>query len=172
MKVIKKIDFNKRMKKNPDNNFIIQKEVDEEILNNLTSWNDLNWEKASPLTRYEGEAPPIILDNIIEEEKISINASAAVGRAPSGDMKVLTCYLDKASGKWIKGRRVSHPYISVNVTKINPHRNNKRESDTTKLCLMADSGAMCTLLNFETVRSMGINLEKLEASTVCITGVN
>ena len=131
MKAIKKINFNERMKKNPDNNFRIQKEVDEEILKNLTSGKDLNWEKASHLTRYEGEAPPIILDNIIEEEKISINASAAVRRAPSSDMKVLTCYLDKASGKWVEARRASHPFISVNITKINPHRNNKRESDTT-----------------------------------------
>ena len=37
---------------------------------------------------------------------------------------------------------------------------------------MADSGVMCTLLNFETVKSMGIDPEKLEASTVCITRVN
>ena len=37
---------------------------------------------------------------------------------------------------------------------------------------MADSGAMCSLLNFETVKSMGLNPEYLELSNVSITGVN
>ena len=37
---------------------------------------------------------------------------------------------------------------------------------------MADSGAMCSLLNFETVKSMGLNPEDLELSNVSITGVN
>ena len=37
---------------------------------------------------------------------------------------------------------------------------------------MADSGAMCTLLNHETVRQMGIDPETLETSSVSITGVN
>ena len=36
---------------------------------------------------------------------------------------------------------------------------------------MADSGAMCTLLNFETVKSMGIVPESLETSRVSITRV-
>ena len=58
------------------------------------------------------------------------------------------------------------------MTKIDPSRNNKKESETTKLCLMANSAAMCTLLNFETVREMGIIPENLETSRVSITGVN
>ena len=37
---------------------------------------------------------------------------------------------------------------------------------------MADSGAMCSLLNFETVKSMGLDPEKLDVSSVSITGVN
>ena len=37
---------------------------------------------------------------------------------------------------------------------------------------MADSGAMCGLLNHETVRAMGINPEDLELSNVSISGVN
>ena len=37
---------------------------------------------------------------------------------------------------------------------------------------MADSGAMCSLLNHETVRQMGIDPESLELSAVSITGVN
>ena len=37
---------------------------------------------------------------------------------------------------------------------------------------MADSEAMCSLLNFKTMRDMGINPEKLETSNVSITGVN
>ena len=133
---------------------------------------NLDLDKALPLARYAGEAPPIILDNIIEEENIRINASAVLHKGPSNDMRVLTCYLDRSSGKWVEASRASHPFISINVTKINPHQNNKKESDTKKLCLMADSGAMCTLLNFETVKSMGIVPESLETSQVSITSVN
>ena len=101
-----------------------------------------------------------------------MNTSAVARSAPSNDLKVITCYLDKASGKWIEARRSSHPFISVNVTKINPQGNNRKEGGTTKLCLMADSGAMCTLLNYDTVKKMGIDPKKLEASSVSITGVN
>ena len=36
----------------------------------------------------------------------------------------------------------------------------------------AESGAMCSLLNFEAVRAMGLDPEKLEKSHVSITGVN
>ena len=56
--------------------------------------------------------------------------------------------------------------------KIDPRNDNKKVSDTTTHCLMADSGSMCSLLNFKTVRAMGINPEKLETSNVTITGVN
>ena len=37
---------------------------------------------------------------------------------------------------------------------------------------MADSGAMCSLLNYETVEKMGIDPESLDISAVSITGVN
>ena len=37
---------------------------------------------------------------------------------------------------------------------------------------MADSGAMCSLLNHETVKQMGIDPETLQTSSVSITGVN
>ena len=37
---------------------------------------------------------------------------------------------------------------------------------------MADSGAMCSLLNHETVEKMGIDPESLDKSSVSITGVN
>ena len=37
---------------------------------------------------------------------------------------------------------------------------------------MAESGAMCSLLNFEAVRAMGLDPEKLEKSHVSISGVN
>ena len=37
---------------------------------------------------------------------------------------------------------------------------------------MADSGAQCSLLNFKTVRAMGIDPENLPTSSVSITGVN
>ena len=60
---------------NPDNKFSIQKDLDDETIKYLTDGDELNWGKASPLTRYEGEAPPIILDNIIESNSLSINAA-------------------------------------------------------------------------------------------------
>ena len=37
---------------------------------------------------------------------------------------------------------------------------------------MADSGAMCSLLNYESVRAMGLEPDMLEKSNVSITGVN
>merc|ERR1712015_386055 len=40
------------------------------------------------------------------------------------------------------------------------------------LAMMADSGAMCSLLNYETVKQMGLDPEKLEKSAVSITGVD
>ena len=71
----------------------------------------------------------------------------------------------------MESRRASHPYIKVNMIMINPHRNNQAESETKQLCVMADSGAMCTLLTFDTCRQMGIVPESLPTSTACITGV-
>ena len=117
------------MKKNSENNYTNEKEVNDEILNNIIEENNkkLNWDKVLPLARYAGEAPPIILDNVIDEENIKINASAVLHKGPSNHMRVLTCYLDKTSGRWIEARRASHPFISVNVTKINPHQNNKKK---------------------------------------------
>ena len=65
---IKKKDFSKRME---ETNFSIQKHLDTETLEKFASAENLDWETASPLTRYESEAPPIILDNIIEDDKIN-----------------------------------------------------------------------------------------------------
>ena len=62
------------MKKNPKNDYKIdENKENDKILKNLIKENtrDLDWEKALPLSRYAGEAPPIILDNIIEEENIN-----------------------------------------------------------------------------------------------------
>ena len=62
--------------------------------------------------------------------------------------------------------------MSVHVTKIKPDKNNELEGYSANLQLMADSGAMCSLLNFESVRAMSINPEKLKKSNNSITGVN
>ena len=58
------------------------------------------------------------------------------------------------------------------MTKINLRKGNVCEDQSTNLCLMADSGAMCSLLNHETVKAMGINPDDLEISNVSITWVN
>ena len=88
------------------------------------------------------------------------------------DFSVLTSVFDQKAGKWRESSRVTHPFISVEVTKIDPYNRNKSSSPTTTQCLMADSGAQCSLLNFKTVRKMQIDPEKLEKSDVSITGVN
>ena len=168
MKLVKKIEFTDRMEKNPYNNFTLQKQLDNGAMEDLIDGDKLNWGKASPITWYETEAPPIILDNIVESNNLSINAATMRIKGPSSDLRILTCHLDKTTGKWVESRRASHPFISVNMTKINPYRGNRSEGETKQLCVMADSGAMCTLLTFDTIRSMGIDPEKLETSTVSI----
>ena len=160
---IKKKDFSKRME---DTNFSIQKQLDTETLEKFTSAENLDWETASPLTRYESEAPPIILDNIIEDDKINVNIAAM-----RSDMRILTCHLDKATGKWIEAKRASHPFVKLNMTKVNPYRNNRSEGDTKQICIMADSGSMCTLLTYDTCKAMGVEPESLDLASVSITGV-
>ena len=90
----------------------------------------------------------------------------------NNDLSVLTSHYDPSTNKWLESRRASHPFISVRMTKINPRKRNMCEDFSANLCLMADSGAMCSLLNFKTVKSMGLNPEDLEISNVSITGVN
>ena len=134
IKEIKKVDFTNRMKKNPVNNFILQTQLDNKIMEDLTEGQELNWEKASPLIRYETEAPPIILDNIVESNNANINAATMrVKDSPTGDMRILTCHLDKATGKCVESRRASHPFVKINMTKINPHRGNRSEGETNQL---------------------------------------
>ena len=90
----------------------------------------------------------------------------------SPNLSVLTSYWDKESERWLEGERASHPFIAVKLTKIDPAKNNSPVSKCTSLCLMADSGAMCNLLNHETVKAMGIDHESLDIARVNITGVN
>ena len=63
-------------------------------------------------------------------------------------------------------------FVAVNLTKLNPFKNNAFEKYSADLHLMGDSGAMCCLLNFEAVKKMGINPEGLETANVNITGIN
>ena len=91
----------------------------------------LNWSKSLPLTRYEGEAPPIFMDNI--DEVMDINTIGVKTRnLPSQtDLSVLTLHFDPSSGKWLEFKRASHPFISVQMIKIDPRKNNKKDSETT-----------------------------------------
>ena len=171
MEKMKHSNFKDRMKENPENSFTSKKVIDDKIMEELIKESELNWSKAAKYTRYESKAPPIIMDNVVESVKLSTNAATMHVTSPSQDMRILTCHLDKATGKWVESRRSSHPYIKVNMTKINPHKYNQAESETKQLCVMANSGAMCTLLTFDTCRQMGIDPESLPTSTACITGV-
>ena len=145
----------------------------------LENSDSINWEKALPMTKYEGKAPPIILDNIeevildnIEEVGELEVCNSEIQLRDHPNLSVLTSYWDEKSEKWLEAERASHPFIAVKLTKINPKKNNSPDSDCSTLCLMADSGAMCNLLNHETVRSMGIDPESLDIAAVNITGVN
>ena len=130
---------------------------------------ELDWNKLAPLMRHEGKAHPIIMDNINEvimddmTEVINANVIGVKARdLPSAsDLSVLTSYFDHNSKKWLEAKRASHPFISVKMTKINPRKNNKEDSSTTTQCVMAASGAMCSLLNFKMVEDMGLIPEEL-----------
>ena len=97
---IKNNDLKSRMEKNPDNNFKSERVISEELMEELTRETELKWSKAAELTRYRSDAPPIITDNIVESENISTNAAAIRANSLSHNMRVLTCHLDKATGKW------------------------------------------------------------------------
>ena len=135
----------------------------------------LNWAKAQDLIRYPEYPESINLDRIDKVHPAEVNANpigVSIRDSPSDHYSVLTSYLDTKTGKWYESKKASHPFLSVHVTKINPDKNNELEGFSANLQLMADSGAMCSLLNYETVRAMGINPEKLKKSDVSITGVN
>ena len=97
------------MKVNPENKITSQKILDEKTMEELVKEAELNWVEAAKYTRYESEAPPIIMDNIVESDNISTNAATMRVTGPSNDMRVLTCHLDKTTGKWVESRRASHP---------------------------------------------------------------
>ena len=160
---LKENEFKTRLENNPGNSFNSEKILDKTTIEGLVKESELDWSKAAEFTRYTSEAPPIILDNVLQSETIRTNSVKS-------SVRVQTCYMDKATGRWIEVRRASHPYIKVNMSKINP-RTNKAETETKQLCVMADSGAMCTLLTFDTCRQLGVIPENLPSSTTTITGV-
>ena len=173
----KSTDLIQREDMNPENEININEtEANNKILDDMIKENSesLDWEKALPMTRCPNKAPPIILDNIDEVTDLNVcNNEIKIRDIPSTkNLSVLTSHYDNSTGKWLESRRASHPFISVKMTQINPAKNNTDTSLTTTLCLMADSGAMCSLLNHETVKKMGIDPESLEKSAVSITGVN
>ena len=125
--------------------------------------------------RYTSALPAINLDNIDEITPLEANVCPTdvdVRDSLSNHYSVLTAYYDKETKKWYEAKRASHSFISVNMTKIDPSRRNKCEDYSANLHLMADLGAMCSLLNYDAVRAMGINPEELELLNVSITGVN
>ena len=150
---------------NPDNVFPINdkatdndtfKEIIEEIQEP-----ELNWNKIAPLIRHEDDGSPIIMDNVNEIVVDEVNTNV-LGVLPqngpsTSNLSVLTSYFDHNAQQWLKTKRATHPFISVEMTKINPRNNNRSDSKTTTQCVMTDSGAMCSLLNFKMVEDMGLN---------------
>ena len=85
-----------------------------ELLDLLINENSetINWSKALPMTRYEEEAPLIILDNIEEVEEVNAcNADIQLRDYPN--LSVLTSYWDDEAGKWLEFQRASHLFIAV-----------------------------------------------------------
>ena len=168
--------FLEREDKNPENEIKI-KDTNPDLLEELIEKSSeiLDWSKAAKLTRYTEKAPSILISNMTEVDPPKIEAcplEIEIRDSPSNRLNVMTSYLDLASGKWHESTRASHPFLAVEITKINPKRRNEVENFSARLQLMADSGAMCSLLNYESVRAMGLDPEKLEKSNVSITGVN
>ena len=168
---VKTREFEERI--NPDNAFTISDKAENndalaEIINE-SQQPELDWNKVAPLMRHENEEHPIIMDNV--NEVVMDNANANALGIKASNLSVWTSYFDHSSKKWLESKRASHPFISVKMTKIDPKKNNKDDSSTTTQCVMADSGAMCSLLNFKMVEDMGIVPEDLETSNVSITGV-
>ena len=63
------MDLQEREKENPNNVIEVSDTVaNNELLESMINENSesINWEKALPMTKYEGKAPPIIIDNIEE----------------------------------------------------------------------------------------------------------
>ena len=83
---MKLFDLKKRIEENPNNKFTSKKIINKELLEELAKDTELNWSKAANLTRYESSAPPIITDNIIESDAISVNAAKIWANSQSHNM--------------------------------------------------------------------------------------
>ena len=53
---------------------------------------------------------------------------------------------------WVRSSSIAW---SLTVTKIDPERRNKLEKYSAKLHMIADSGAMCSVLNYEAAKLIG-----------------
>ena len=91
--------------------------------------------------RHPNAPPAINLDNIDEITPLEANIcpiDVDVRDTLSNHYYVLTAYWNKETGKWHEVKRENHPFISVNMTKINPNKRNKCEDHSPNLCHMAD----------------------------------
>ena len=143
----------------PENSIKLEaSEINDEVLDSLIKDKSetIDWGKACHVTRHTSTSPPINLENINDVEPSEINicpSDVTICDKPSNRLSVLTSYYDHKTDKWYEANRASHPFISVDVTKINPMKRNKCEDYTANLHIMADSGAMCSLLNYDAVRA-------------------
>ena len=173
----RKSELEARERDNPSNEIKVEmNENNSEEIKSLQDDNSkmLDWTKTLKIARHK-EAPLILLDNTDEVSPSDANTcpiSVDVRVTPSNHYSVLTAYYDKTTGKWHESRRASHPFLSVRVTKIDPNKWNKLEKYSANLQLMADSGTMCSLLNYEAVKAMGIDPNMLVKSHVTISGIN
>ena len=78
METLKKNDFEGRMVDGQGNTFTTSKMIDDATMKDLVKESEFNWNKAAEFTRYETEAPPIIMDNVLESETISTNQTRAI----------------------------------------------------------------------------------------------
>ena len=72
METLKENDFKDRMEESQGKVFTSSKVIDDATTEELMKEPELNWNKAAEFSRYETEAPPIIMDNVVENETINI----------------------------------------------------------------------------------------------------
>ena len=79
--------------------------------------------------------------------------------------KMNSAYFDTQKRRRCKAKQLSHPYIAIEIAKINPH-SLKETGSRTDLKVMADTGAMYSLFTFDAIRKLGINAYTLKPTNV------
>ena len=83
---------------------------------------------------------------------------------------VYSTYHNTEMNKWIDDENITHPYIAIEFSQINP-RLLQEISHTMDIKAMADTGAQCSIFTFGAIRSIGVEPLGLKQSGISIVGV-